>query len=148
MHGPEALVSNLGADPWMIVFVWYNILQDTYRDADKEMAYKMSALKVYIWSQVKQNHSPQRVTELQDMFLIGALDTKLGHACKILDPEFKPSHIAWVNKPNSEVSYDIALAIKQCSASDSLQEQSMKANMDLFAFELSREAASHNKFKD
>jgi hypothetical protein len=112
------------------------------------MTYKVCALKVYIWQEVKQNNTPQRVTELQDMFLVGALDTKLVHACKILDPEFKPGHIPWVNKPNSEVAYDVSAALQHGVASVGLQEQSLRANLDLFVFELGKEAANYLKFKE
>jgi hypothetical protein len=112
------------------------------------MAYKISALKVYIWPEVKKNNTPDRVTELQDMFLTGALDTKLVHACKLMDPEFKPAQIPWANRPNSEVSYDVTAAMQQGIVSDGLQEQSLKANLELFIFELGREALNHSKFKD
>jgi len=124
------------------------VCEDTYRDNDKEMTYKVCALKVYIWQEVKQNNTPQRVTELQDMFLVGALDAKLVHACKILDPEFKPSHIPWVNKPNSEVTYDVSAALQAGLETKGLQEQALRGNFNLFVFELGKEAASYLKFKE
>ncbi len=121
--------------------------QDTFRDADKEMGFKIAALKTHIWPEVLKNNTPERATELQEMFLSGHLDTKLIHACKVLDPEFKPSHITWVNKPNTDIAYDLSAALRAGEQCDSLHDEALRVNLELFMFELKKEQTNFTKFK-
>ena len=39
---------------------------DSFRDSDKELGWKIAALKVYVWSDMCKNNSPARVAELQE----------------------------------------------------------------------------------
>ena len=51
---------------------------------------------------MRKNNTPKRAAELTEMFMHGALDAKLTKAIRDQDKDFKPQHIAWVNRPNSE----------------------------------------------
>jgi len=47
-----------------------------YRDNDKEMAYKIAAVKVYIWPEVVVNNSPERTRELEEGVVHGSVRIK------------------------------------------------------------------------
>ena len=119
---------------------------DQFRDPDKELGYKVAALKTYVWKEVCQNNSAERVKELEGMYTMGALDTRLMQAAKTMNKEFKPCHITWVNKPNTEVTVDLQENRSTGAQYDSLQANAMRVNMDLFFFELKQEAAKHLKY--
>ena len=99
------------------------------------------------WREACKNNTVQRVKELQEMYIIGALDTRLMQVVKVMDKEFKPTHISWVNKPNTEVNVDLDATRSSGAQYDSLQANSLKINLDLFLFELKQEAAKHSNFR-
>ena len=111
------------------------------------MGYKVAALKTYVWKEACKNNTMQRVKELQEMYIIGALDTRLMQAVKVMDKEFKPTHISWVNKPNTEVNVDLDATRSSGAQYDSLQATALKMNLDLFLFEVKQEAAKHSNFR-
>ena len=119
---------------------------DTYRDVDKELSYKMACVWYFCLPELKKNNTPKRVNELTEMFMHGALDAKLAKAVQEQDKDFKPHHIPWVNRPNSE-NQVLDAETRSLKLLHAAQEQNVKGQFDLFVLNLDMEAATHSKHK-
>lgn len=117
---------------------------DSYRDSDKELGYKLACIWVFCEPEMRKNNTPKRVAELTDMFMHGALDAKLTKAARDQDKDFKPHHISWVNRPNSE-SQVLDTEARSLKMLHTAQEQNLRGQFDLFVLNLEIEAGAHTK---
>ena len=120
---------------------------DNYRDPDKELGYKLACLWVFCEPEMKKNNTPKRVAELTEMFMHGSLDTKLTKACRDQDKDFKPRHIPWVNRPNSEDQV-LDAETRSLKQLQTVQEKNLRGQFELFTLNLDMEAAAHTKQKE
>ena len=117
---------------------------DSYRDTDKELGWKLACVWVFCEPEMRKNNTPKRVKELTEMFMHGALDTKLTKVIRDQDPEFKPHHIPWVNRPNSE-SQVLDAEARSLKLLHTAQEQNLKGQFELFILNLDIETSAHTK---
>ena len=70
-----------------------------YRDADPDMVWKLSCVKVWAWPEACKNNSETRMKELEMSWRREALDESMRPYCLALKKDFKASDISWVAAP-------------------------------------------------